>query len=286
MTAPLRRDLDHQAPEVDTPLDTLAASAGEPRWQAWLSPLVLIVLLAMWEAGVDLFKVPSILLPAPSAVAAALYQGLCDGSLVRHFGVTLFETVAGFILGSAAGLLLGALIGQSRLAERVLYPYVVAFQAVPKVALAPLIIIWFGFGLTSKVIIAATLAFFPVVANTIVGLNACPAEQNELMAAFMATRSQAFWKLRLPQALPYILVGFDVAAVLAVIGAVVGEFVSAKDGLGYQVMQAGLALNTPGVFAATLLLALMGVAIHRLMRWVRRKVLYWAEESDPIQFNG
>lgn len=264
------------APAVDAP----------PWWEAWLSPLLLIALIALWEAGVRVFAISPILLPAPSAVAMALVEGFRSGFLLRHFGVTLFETLGGFFIGAAAGLLLGGLIAQSRLAERVLYPYVIAFQAVPKVALAPLVVIWFGYGLTSKVVIAATIAFFPVIANTIVGLRAVPADQLELMSAFMATRAQALWKLRVPLALPYILVGLDVGAVLAVIGAVVGEFVSAKEGLGFQILQAGFAMNTAGVFAALVLLAVMGIAISRAMRLLRRKVLYWVDESDPMQFNG
>lgn len=264
------------APAVDAP----------PWWEAWLSPLLLIALIALWEVGVRVFAISPILLPAPSAVAMALVEGFRSGLLLRHFGVTLFETLGGFFIGAAAGLLLGGLIAQSRLAERVLYPYVIAFQAVPKVALAPLVVIWFGYGLTSKVVIAATIAFFPVIANTIVGLRAVPADQLELMSAFMATRAQALWKLRVPLALPYILVGLDVGAVLAVIGAVVGEFVSAKEGLGFQILQAGFAMNTAGVFAALVLLAVMGIAISRAMRLLRRRVLYWVDESDSIQFNG
>lgn len=264
------------APAVDAP----------PWWETWLSPLLLIALIALWEVGVRVFAISPILLPAPSAVAMALVEGFRSGFLLRHFGVTLFETLGGFFIGAAAGLLLGGLIAQSRLAERVLYPYVIAFQAVPKVALAPLVVIWFGYGLTSKVVIAATIAFFPVIANTIVGLRAVPADQLELMSAFMATRAQALWKLRVPLALPYILVGLDVGAVLAVIGAVVGEFVSAKEGLGFQILQAGFAMNTAGVFAALVLLAVMGIAISRAMRLLRRRVLYWVDESDPMQFNG
>jgi NitT/TauT family transport system permease protein len=278
------------SPSLTTPGNAPAAAVAPldapPWWDAWLSPVLLVVLLALWEAGVRVFGVSPIILPAPSAVAAALFDGFSNGFLLRHFGVTLFETLAGFAAGAIAGLLLGALIAQSRLAERVLYPYVIAFQAVPKVAIAPLVVIWFGYGLSSKVVIAATIAFFPVLANTIVGLRAVPADQLELMSAFMATRTQVLWKLRLPQALPFILVGLDVGAVLAVIGAVVGEFVSAKEGLGFQILQAGFAMNTAGVFAALVLLALLGIAISRVMRVVRRQVLHWAEDADPMQFNG
>jgi NitT/TauT family transport system permease protein len=262
------------------------APAARPAWSAWSDAGLFLVLVFLWEGAVRLFEVQPLLLPAPSAIAKALYQGLASGQLVVHFGVTLFETAAGFVLGAAGGLVLGGLIAQSEKLERLIYPYVIAFQTVPKVAIAPLIVIWFGYGLSAKVMIAATIAFFPVLANTIVGLRAVPADQLELMAAFMATKRQVLWKLRLPQALPYILVGLDVAAVLAVIGAVVGEFVSAKQGLGFYILQAGFALDTPGVFAALVLLALMGIGIHLAMRGLRRKLLYWHKDTDTINFNG
>lgn len=270
--------------------DISAATAPAARlgsaWSCAPDVLLLAALLGLWEGAVWLFEVQPLLLPAPSAIAQALYAGLVSGHLVRHFGVTLLETAAGFGLGALGGLLLGGLIAQSERLERLLYPYVIAFQTVPKVAIAPLIVIWFGYGLSAKIVIAATIAFFPVLANTIVGLRAVPAEQLELMAAFMASKRQTLWKVRVPQALPYILVGLDVAAVLAVIGAVVGEFVSAKEGLGFYILQAGFQLDTPAVFAALTLLAFMGIAIHLAMRALRQRLLYWHKDVDSIQFNG
>jgi len=250
------------------------------------SLLLLAGLLAAWEFAVVWLDISPILLPAPSAVAISLFNGIKSGLLIKHFGVTFFETMAGFLLGSVAGLICGGLIAQSRPVERLLYPYVIAFQTIPKVAIAPLIVIWFGYGVASKVVIAATIAFFPVLANTIVGLRSVPADQMELMAAFMATRSQTLWKVRVPQALPFILVGLDVGAVLAVIGAVVGEFVSAKEGLGFQILQSGFSLDTAGVFAALVLLAVMGIAIHLAMAFLRKKVLYWVDDVSPVNFSG
>lgn len=255
-------------------------------WAALTDIALLFALLALWEGGIHLFEIQTLLVPPPSAIAKSLFQGIASGQLVVHFGVTLFETFAGFLLGSVGGLLLGGAIAQSAKLERLLYPYVIAFQTVPKVAIAPLIVIWFGYGLGAKVVIAATIAFFPVLANTIVGLRAVPPEQLELMAAFMASKRQTLWKVRVPQALPYILVGLDVAAVLAVIGAVVGEFVSAKQGLGFFILQAGFALDTPGVFAALILLALLGLGIHFFMRALRRRLLYWHKDTETINSHG
>ncbi len=287
MTAPAQ--IDHQgrepAPTVHR-IESESAIRDKRDGAALAGPALLVALLLGWELVVRGFNVPMLLMPPPSAVAGALWRGLVSGTLLHHLGVTLFETVAGFLLGAVGGLVLGALIAQSARLERLVYPYVVAFQTVPKVALAPLIVIWFGFGLSAKVVIAATIAFFPVLANTVVGLRAVPADQLELMRAFLATKPQTLWKLRVPQALPYVLVGLDVAAVLAVIGAVVGEFVSAKEGLGFYILQAGFALDTPGVFAALVLLAAMGIAIHLGMRALRRRLLHWAPETEPLNLNG
>src|SRR5690606_34953635 len=138
---------------------------------------------------------------------------------------------------------------QFPLLERTLYPYVVAFQTIPKVAIAPIIVIWFGYGISSKIVITATIAFFPALANTIAGLRATPPEQLELLVAYTATRWQVFWKVKVPQALPYIFVGLDVAIVLSIIGAIVGEFVGARAGLGYLIMQANFSMDMARTFA-------------------------------------
>jgi NitT/TauT family transport system permease protein len=236
-----------------------------------------LVFVGVWEGFVRVFDVQPIILPAPSAVALAFYEGVRSGALPRHLTVTLYETVAGFALGAIFGLVLGALIAQSRLLERVVYPYIVAFQTLPKVAIAPLMVVWFGYGLTSKIVITATIAFFPVLANTIAGLRAVPSEQLELMTAFLASRRQILFKLRLPLALPYILVGLDVAAVLAVIGAIVGEFVGAREGLGFLILQKNFVLDTASVFAILIVLGLMGVGLHLVMQFIQRRVLFWTQ---------
>jgi NitT/TauT family transport system permease protein len=200
--------------------------------------------------------------------------------MLKHFGVTFYETLAGFVLGSAFGLVLGALIGQFPLLERTLYPYVVAFQTLPKVAIAPIIVIWFGYGVSSKIVITATIAFFPLLANTIVGLRAVPTEQIELMVAFTASRWQIFRKARLPQALPYIFVGLDVAIVLSVIGAIVGEFVGAQAGLGYLILQRNFNMDMAGVFAILIILSVMGIGLHMLVNAVQRRVVFWMESAS------
>ncbi len=244
-----------------------------------LAVVLFVGLVGGWELAVRLFEIPKIVLPAPSAVALALWNGM-QGDFLKHFGITFYETIAGFVLGSATGLVLGALISQFRLLERTLYPYIVAFQTLPKVAIAPIIVIWFGYGVTSKIVITATIAFFPLLANTIVGLRSAPQEQIELMVAFTATRWQVFRLARLPQALPYIFVGLDVAIVLSVIGAIVGEFVGAQAGLGYLILQKNFNMDMAGVFAILIVLSGMGIGLHLLVNAIQRRVVFWMDGSS------
>jgi NitT/TauT family transport system permease protein len=243
-----------------------------------LSLVTFVALILLWELAVDLFGISRLILPKPSAIVSSLWDGFGSGSLTRNFGVTLYEVVAGFAIGAVGGLLLGALISQISLLEKVFYPYVVAFQTVPKVAIAPIIIIWLGFGTFSKVVITATIAFFPILANTIVGLRAAPADQIEMMVSLTANPLQIFWKVRVPQALPYIFVGLDVAIVLAVIGAIVGEFVGAQAGLGYLILQRNLSMDMAGVFAVLVILSAMGVGLHLLVQMLQRRIVFWMDE--------
>ena len=241
-----------------------------------LSILLFVGLVGGWELAVRVFDISKIVVPAPSAVGMALWSGM-QGDFLMHFGITFYEVIAGFVLGAATGLILGALISQFRLLERALYPYIVAFQTLPKVAIAPIIVIWFGYGVTSKIVITATIAFFPLLANTIVGLRAAPAEQIELMVAFTASRWQVFKLARLPQALPYIFVGLDVAIVLSVIGAIVGEFVGAQAGLGYLILQKNFNMDMAGVFAILIVLSAMGIGLHLLVNAIQRRVVFWMD---------
>ncbi|MDE0797474.1 MAG: ABC transporter permease [Alphaproteobacteria bacterium] len=241
--------------------------------------LTLVVFLGLWEGIVQGFEIPKIIFPAPSMVLVSLFDGIATGLYVEHFLVTFYEIVAGFAIGSAGGLLLGVLIGQSLFLEKILYPYVVAFQTIPKVAVAPIFVIWFGYGLSSKIIITATIAFFPLLANTIVGLRSAPRDQIELMVAFTATRWQTFRMVRFPHALPFVFVGLDVAAVLSVIGAIVGEFVGSQAGLGYLILQMNYNFDMPGIFAVLIILSLIGVGLHLLVVWVQGIVVFWVDKE-------
>jgi NitT/TauT family transport system permease protein len=235
------------------------------------------LLLFIWHFAVRLMDVSPLIFPEPWNVARSLYFGFRTGEFLPHLAVTLHAILAGFGLGAFAGFLLGVVIAQSRLIEMVIYPYVVAFQTMPKVAIAPLFVVWFGFGVASKIIITATIVFFPVLANTIVGLRSAPRDQIDLMTAFTASRWQILWMVRLPQSLPYVFAGLDIGIVLAVIGAIVGEFVGAQAGLGYLILQRNFSLDTAGVFAVLIVLSVIGIGLHAITKLLARKVTFWSE---------
>jgi NitT/TauT family transport system permease protein len=242
-----------------------------------LTMLLAVAFVAFWQWAVWFFAIAPIVIPGPIAVFQALASGIASGELPAQFMVTFGEVLLGFVAGASLGLVWGVVVGLFPLMERIVYPYIVAFQTVPKVAIAPIIVIWFGYGMSSKVIITATIAFFPVLANTIVGLRAAPRDQVELMIALTASRWQIFRLVRFPQALPYIFVGLDVAIVLAVIGAIVGEFVGAQAGLGYLILQRDFNLDMAGVFAILLILSLLGIGLHLIVTWLQRHIVFWMD---------
>jgi NitT/TauT family transport system permease protein len=252
------------------------------RPQVVLIPLVFVLFVALWEWAVRAWNVPDFLVPAPSTVASALARGVRTGLYLTNFWITLFEALVGFVLAAVAGIVLGAIIAQFRLVERTFYPYLVALQTLPKIAIAPLIIVWFGFGISSKVIIAGTVAFFPVLVNVIVGLKTVDAAKLDLMRSLRASHWQTFRLVTFPNALPFVFAGLDIAIVFSVLGAIVGEFVGSQKGLGNLILQFNFSLDVAGVFAVLILLSVMGVALHLVMQAVQRHVIFWAESDETI----
>ena len=249
-----------------------------------LAPVLLVVILLVWEYGVVLLDVPKYILPTPSAIAVALWRGLDAGIFERggywlHTGVTVSEVLLGFAIGSSVGLILGTIISQFRILDATLRIYLVAIQSLPKIALAPIIVLWFGFGLTSKVVIICLLTFFPLLVTSMAGFKAVDPERLELMRALGARPWQIFWKARFPSALPYIFAGLDMAAVFAVVGAVVGEFVGAQRGLGTLILAMNAQMDTAGTFSVFVVLAIVGVIIHKTLRLVERRVLFWSGDN-------
>jgi NitT/TauT family transport system permease protein len=247
------------------------ARAGDVAYPA----VALVLMLAAWEWGVALLGIGAYLLPPPSLVVRAIGDMAADGSLWANAQVTLIETLGGFAIALVAGIVIGALIAQSRLLERTVYGYLVAIQTLPKIALAPLFVAWFGFGLTSKVGVAALIAFFPILVNVIIGLKSCDAGKIDLMKTLSASGWQIFRWVRLPSALPYIMAGVDVAIVFALTGAIVGEFVGATAGLGYQMVLSNSQMEVPKVYGVLMVLGLLGVLLHGAVELLRRRLLGW-----------
>jgi NitT/TauT family transport system permease protein len=244
-----------------------------------LRAILLLASLGLWEAAVRLLHVPGFILPPPSQIGAALYRGALSGVYLQHFWITLAETLLGFALGSSVAFVIGTVLAASRPAEYFLYPYIVMFQSVPKVALAPLVVVWFGLGLTSKVVSAALIAFFPLLVNTIVGLRSADEDRIDLMRSLGATQMQIFRMLRLPSALSFIMAGLEVAIVFSLVGAIVAEFVGAEAGLGMLIQSRNFSMDVAGEFAVLFILAAMGLALNAVLAAIRRRVLFW----DPSQ---
>ena len=236
----------------------------------------LVVFLVAWEALIRVGEISPYLVPAPSQVITALVQDLSSAVYWRAIYVTLFEIFLGFFAGAALGIGLGMALALSSLLDRIVYPYVVALQTVPKVAIAPLMIVWFGFGVESKVLIVALTSMFPVLVNTIAGLRSTEADRLDLLRGLCATRLQTLFYLQIPNAMPYIFAGLNTAIVLSVIGAIVGEFVGAREGLGVIILKANFALDLASVFSSLIVLGIIGVLLNAGMRMIERRVCFWA----------
>lgn len=239
-----------------------------------------LTVTAVWEAACRLFAISDVILPAPSIILRRLYGLFVDGVIWPHLWATLFEVLSGFALGVISGLIVGATISLIPAVERLIYPYLIALQTLPKVAIAPLFIIWFGYGLASKVVITALVCFFPVLVSVIAGFHSTDKDQLEMMKAFGASPWQTLVRLRLPSAMVLIFAGLEIAAVLAVIGAIVGEFVGAQVGLGYLVVTLNFNMDVSGVFAVLIVLSAIGLIMHGLMRYSARRTIFWIRRDD------
>lgn len=244
------------------------------------SMLLLLALLGAWEGGVRFFKVPKHLVPPASDIGIALWRGLYASPMAKdgfwyHGGITLSEIVLGFGIGSGVGLAIGIVVSQMPRLEALLGPYVAALQSVPKVAVAPIIVVWLGFGISSKVVIICMLTFFPVLVTSIAGFKAVDADRIDLLRSLSATRWQIFRKAKFPSAVPYIFAGLNMAAAFSVVGAVVGEFVGAQAGLGVLILQMEAQGDTGGSFAVCVVLSVIGIALTALLRRVQQRVLHW-----------
>lgn len=237
------------------------------------SLLLLAILLLAWEAACRAFALSALVLPPPSAIAASLWKGLASGFFWPHLRATALELLLGVVTGCAFGFAAGITLGEQATLRRLLMPYVVASQVIPKLALAPLFVLWFGFGMTSTVVITALICFFPLMENTLTALQQVPPERLELFRMLGASRSQTLWRLKLPSGLPSILAGLRVAVVLALVGAVVGEFIAASKGLGALVIASQGTMDTSLMFAVLVLIAALGMLAYQATLWLERWLL-------------
>lgn len=238
-----------------------------------------VLLLAVWSVYVRRAAVSPFVLPAPEAIAAAVVELVGERDFLRHVYITLLETLCGFAIATFTGILLGTLLAKSPFLERALKPLIVTLQVVPKVALIPLLILWFGFGPESKIVISAVLAFFPVFSNTLLGMKSVERGSIELFQVLYARPVQRFLLLELPSSGPYILTGMEVGIVLAIIGAIVGEFMGGNAGLGYLAVARLQELKVASLFAVIAVLAVIGLALYALIGALRRLLIPWHPHS-------
>ncbi|MFD1039428.1 ABC transporter permease [Virgibacillus byunsanensis] len=248
------------------------------RWNArdiGLLLLTFVVIVALWEGIVRAFNISDNIFPTASDVGLYLFSNIVDGTFLSHFKVTFIETIGGFVIGSLGAIVLGVLVSEIRWINNLIYPYILATQAVPKVALAPLFLIWFGFGISSKIALAVTMVFFPVLVNTVTGLQNANESQIKLLQAYSASRWQILRRVKLPGSLPYIFAGLEIAIVLSIVAAVVSEFVGANAGLGYLIIIYNNQLNMAGQFSVLILLGVVGMALSALIQGISRKIVFW-----------
>lgn len=253
------------------------------RWaERGASLLLLIFFLGLAEVATRSGWVSPLVLAAPSQVWAVLVDGFSSGFYMPHLRSTVGSIFAGFFIAGSLAIAIAGTLASVPVLERVLTPFFVAFQSMPKVAIAPLVVIWFGFGELSKTVIVITACFFPILMNALHGLKLRDRDHLELMRSLGATRMQLFLRLRLPHALPYIFAGLHIGVIFALIGTVVAEFVGTNAGIGYVMLQSKANFDLPSVYACLLLLMAIGVLLHTLMKQLEKRIAFWAQDISQI----
>lgn len=247
-----------------------------------LIPILLSTLAFLfgWHLLTRYSGIPNFILPSPQSVWARFLRALNDGTLLYHTWITFTEVVLGLLAGVLFATVVGYLLAKSRSLEKVLSPYIVASQAIPIIAIAPLLVIWLGDGILSKVVICALIVFFPVLVNTIVGVRAVPTALYDLMNSLHATRMQILWKVEVPASLPVFLGGLRIGATLSVIGAIVGELVDAEAGLGFLLQLGDFQYDTPMVFVAVFTLIALALMLYGIVKLLEVRFLKWQERSN------
>ncbi len=232
-----------------------------------------LIFLTVWEILVRLLGTSALVMPAPTRVADVLWKSLVNGYLWPHIWQTLVEVFWGIVLGGLLGCIGGIVLGESKHLRSLLMPYIVLSQVVPKLALAPLFIVWFGFGVLPTVVMTALICFFPLLVNTVTSLQQIDPQKLELFKMLRANRWQTLWRLKIPSSLPSIMAGFRVAVVLAWVGAVVGEFIGSSKGLGALIIAAQGSMDTPLMFAVLVVITVLGISSYWIVQTFERRFL-------------
>jgi NitT/TauT family transport system permease protein len=244
------------------------------RLETWAPWILLAALVLIWEIICRGLRVSEFIFPAPSAILLSLYQ--YAGPISGHAFQTLWTTMAGFAIGVAVGVALGVLVGSSRLMYTSLYPLMVGFNSVPKAALVPVLVVWFGIGTLPAILTAFVICFFPITVNIATGLATIEPELEDVLRALGASRRDVLLKIGLPRSLPYFFAALKVAITLAFIGSVVSETVASNEGIGYLMMQAGSQMRMPLVFAGLIVISVMAIAMYEVFAVLERRMTGWA----------
>jgi NitT/TauT family transport system permease protein len=236
---------------------------------------VFILFVAAWQWGPGALGIPSYIVPTASECWASFMRMLGHDELMMHVGVTSLEVLVGFVLGALLGMISGYLLGMSATAEVVLSPYILALQIAPKVAFAPLFVMWFGFTVYPKILVAVLIVFFPIMVNVLTAIRTVDRDLINLARSFTASRFQVFWKIEFRAAMPPLFAGLRIGSTLAVIGVVVGELVGGNKGLGFLLSYGEGAADTPMVFVAIILLTLIGIVAYLAVTWLESRVLHY-----------
>jgi NitT/TauT family transport system permease protein len=264
-------------PRLGAARATLRSSKAS-RFGAWLLSAILV--LSFWQWYTIKFDVSPALFPSPLQVGRSLWANLADGTFIGDLAVTMREVAIGFFLGSLVGFFLALVISEFEPVRTIVYPYVIGLQSVPKTALAPMFLIWFGFGIESKVALVVSTVFFPVFINTLSGIEQTNPDQLDMLRAYCGRRWRVFLRVKLPSALPALFAGLELAVVLAIIAAVVSEFLGAVGGIGYRILTYNTNLDMAGEFAALAVLSVAGFVLHAAVRFVGQRLVFWSRHPD------
>jgi NitT/TauT family transport system permease protein len=246
-------------------------------------PLIVgIAVIAAWHVYVVFMQVPNYIMPRPEAVALSIYQAFSTGYIYPHIIFTAKSAIFGYILGCAAGIALGSFLALSPILERAVYPYVVLFQSMPKVAIAPLLIVWFGFGLESKIVMVALITFFPVFINTFVGIRQADSDLVDVLQVSSASEASIFFHVKIPSAAGSIFAGLQIAVSFSLIGAIVAEFIASREGLGTVIQQAALTMDTSLIFTGVIVLSLMGMIGNGIVRFAHKRIVFWEARGGTL----